>query len=98
MPAETGEIQPTGYVYLLGTATALGIPTHRRSGEKKIYSTSFVGHQLDGTKKIGWKPRPTGYTSGAYVLCHYISFICLFLYYRRTRIISLSSSPFEARI
>jgi len=36
MPAETGEIQPTGYVYLLGAETAVGRPTHRRSGEKHL--------------------------------------------------------------
>ena len=36
MTAEIGTVHPTGYVYLLGTATAVGMPTHRRSaGEKK---------------------------------------------------------------
>jgi hypothetical protein len=37
---------------------------------KKINNTRFVGYQMEGAKTIGWKPCLTGYTSGAYVLCH----------------------------
>jgi hypothetical protein len=51
------------------------MPTHRGSG-KKINSATFVGHQMEGAKTIGWKPCLTGYTSGAYVLCHKISIVC----------------------
>jgi len=67
-------------------------------GEKQFTALRLLAINWKVQKQLAGNHCLTGYISGAYVLCHYIPFICLFLYYRHTRIVSLSSSPFEARI